>query len=146
MKAEPIIRECTVNAPAAQVWKALTDSAQMKQWYFDIPGFKPETGFEFEFNGGTEENTYLHKCVVTAAIPNRKLSHSWRYDGYEGNSMVTWELFENNGQTLIRLTHEGLETFPPMPDFARSNFEAGWNYIVGTSIASYLKKQSYNED
>jgi uncharacterized protein YndB with AHSA1/START domain len=32
------------------VWKAITNAADMKQWYFDIPGFKPEVGFEFSFN------------------------------------------------------------------------------------------------
>jgi hypothetical protein len=41
------------------------------------------------------------------------------------------------------LTHEGLETFPANNiDFSRENFEAGWNDIIGKSLAGYLEKSN----
>src|ERR1700712_5155833 len=144
MKAEPFIIERIVNAPIEKVWKAITNKDDMKQWYFEIADFKAEVGFEFEFEGGTEACTYLHKCRVTEVIPLKKLTHSWRYDGYEGNSFVTWELFAEGDKTRIKLTHEGLETFPPLADFARTNFEMGWNHIVGKSIIEFLEKENSN--
>jgi uncharacterized protein YndB with AHSA1/START domain len=133
------------NAPVEKVWKALTDSDQMKHWYFDIEKFKPEAGFEFSFSGeGKTGEKFLHLCKITHAIRNKKLRYSWRYEGYEGISFVTFEFFDEDGKTRLKLTHEGLETFPLTVnnDFARENFEEGWTYIVGTSLKDYLKKTS----
>lgn len=139
MKAAPIVIERTYNAPVEKVWKALTDKEAMKQWYFDLKEFKAEPGFEFQFEGGTEEKSYLHLCKVTEVIPNQKLTYSWRYDGYEGNSFVTWELFPDGNATRVRLTHEGLETFPASnPDLAKTNFVAGWTDILGESLKKFL--------
>ena len=137
----PFVIERTYNAPVEKVWQAITDKEQMKQWYFDMPAFMPEVGAEFSFSGGTEEHSYLHLCKITEVIPYKKLAYSWRYDGYEGNSIVTFELFDEGGITRLRLTHEGLETFPSNnPDFAKENFAQGWTYITGTSLPSFIEK------
>ncbi|MEO8514789.1 MAG: SRPBCC domain-containing protein [Ignavibacteria bacterium] len=139
MDAQPLIKEVIINAPAAEVWQAITQKDKMKEWYFDLAEFKPEVGFEFQFEGGKEDKCYLHKCVVTEVIEGQKLVYSWRYDGYEGKSFVSWELFDEGGKTRLVLTHSGLETFPANPDFARKNFEGGWNEIIGKSLINYLE-------
>src|ERR1700761_5357943 len=130
METAPFVIERTYNAPVDKVWRAITDKDEMKQWYFDLAEFKPEVEFEFTFTGGTEENKYLHLCKITDVVSGRKLTHSWKYDGYEGESFVTFELFGEGDKAKLKLTHAGLETFPPNPDFARHNFEEGWNYII----------------
>ena len=71
-----------------------------------------------------------------------KLSHTWRYEGYEGNSILTFELFAEGDKTRLRLTHEGLETFPDKPDFAKANFVMGWTSIIGTSLKNYFEKDA----
>ncbi len=140
MTPEPFVIERTYNAPVEKVWQALTDKDHMKQWYFDIPEFKPEEGLEFTFTGGTEENQYVHLCKVTEVMPGRKLTHSWRYQGFSGDSLVTFELFPEGDKTRLKLTHAGLETFPDHPDFAKANFVAGWTEILGTMLPDYLAK------
>jgi uncharacterized protein YndB with AHSA1/START domain len=141
MKTEPFVIERTYNASVEKVWKALTDKDQMKQWYFDLAAFKPEVGFEFQFVGGTPEKSYVHLCKITEVQVNKKLTHSWRYEGYEGNSFVTWELFSEGKQTRVKLTHAGLETFPVSnPDFAAKNFIAGWNEILGKNLKEFVEK------
>ena len=141
MNAEPFVIERTLNAPVGKVWKAITDRDQMEKWYFNIAEFKPEVGFEFSFMGGNEDNRYRHLCRITEVIPNRKLQYSWRYDGFEGLSHVTFELFpEGEAATRIKLTHEGLETFPADDhNFARENFVEGWTYIIGKSIKEFVE-------
>jgi uncharacterized protein YndB with AHSA1/START domain len=63
MKTGPFVIERTCNASIAKVWKAITDRNDMKQWYFDLPEFKPEPGFVFRFAGtGNDGKTYLHIC------------------------------------------------------------------------------------
>ncbi len=142
MKAEPFVIERTMNAPTEKVWKAITDKEQMKQWYFDLAEFKPEVGFEFSFVGGSKEKSYVHLCKITEVVPGKKLQYSWRYEEYPGNSFVTFELFPEGNGTRLKLTHEGLETFPTdNKDFARSSFEAGWTHIIGKSIIEFVEKQ-----
>ena len=138
--SHPLITESTYNAPVDIVWQAITDHEQMKQWYFDIESFKPEVGFEFTFKGENEGRVYIHLCKITEVIPGRKLKHSWRYQDYEGISYVTFELFPEENKTRIKLTHEGLESFPTLPDFARNNFKEGWTMIIGTLLKDFVEK------
>lgn len=140
MNQEPFVIERTLNASIDKVWKALTDENQVKQWSFDMKGFKPEVGVEFKFDGGKEDMVYHHICVVKEVVTGKKLAYSWRYDGYEGESLVTWELFNEGNQTRVKLTHTGLETFPKHPDFARENFVMGWNDIIGRLLKEYVEK------
>ena len=141
MENEPFIIERTYNAPIFKVWKAITEKDEMKKWYFDLTEFKTEVGFEFQFVGGPEDGKqYLHVCKITEVIKEKKLAYSWRYDGYEGNSFVTFELFEEGTKTRLKLTHASLETFPNNnPDFAKKNFAEGWTHIIGTALKEFVE-------
>jgi uncharacterized protein YndB with AHSA1/START domain len=139
--AEALVIERTFNAPLARVWKALTDGDEMRCWYFDLKEFKPEVGFEFEFVVEHQGMRYHHLCKITEVIPPRKLAYTWRYKGHEGDSLVTFELFAAGDKTRLKLTHEGLETFPKTPSFARENFREGWTQIIGSSLKDFLEKQ-----
>lgn len=138
-KSEAFVIERIYNAPVGKVWEAITDNTKMKEWYFDLAEFKPEVGFEFEFYGESEGVKYRHLCKVTAVEKEKKLAYSWRYDGYPGNSVVTFELFPEGEKTKIKLTHEGLETFPDLKDFKRESFAAGWNEIIGNILKTYVE-------
>jgi uncharacterized protein YndB with AHSA1/START domain len=137
--AEAVVIERTFNAPVARVWQALTDVEQMRQWYFDLKEFKPEVGFEFEFIVEHEGMKYHHLCKITEVIPQKKLVYTWRYKGHEGDSLVTFELFADGDKTRLKLTHEGLETFPKTPSFARKNFMEGWTQIIGSSLKEFVE-------
>ena len=140
MTQHPLIVEQLLNAPVERVWQAITDKEKMKQWYFDLSEFKPEVGFEFSFPGqGHKGENYIHLCKVTEAIPNKKLRYSWRYQGFKGESFVTFDLFAEGDKTRLKLTHEGLESFPQEnADFARESFTEGWNELIGKSLPKYL--------
>src|ERR1700756_4802155 len=121
--AEALVMERTFNAPLARVWRALTDVDQMREWYFDLKEFKPEVGFEFDFVVEHEGNKYHHLCRVTEVVPQKKIAYTWRYKDEPGDSLVTFQLSGSGDQTKLRLTHEGLDTFPKTPAYARKNFE-----------------------
>lgn len=140
MNTEPFVIERIYKAPISNVWAAITDVNKMADWYFKLADFKPVVGFEFEFTGGDGTKEFLHKCKVTAVVDGSKITHSWTYDGYEGYSEVTWELFPEGDGTRLKLTHTGLETFPNIPSFKRENFVAGWTHITGISLKEYLEK------
>lgn len=115
----------------------------MKNWYFQIAAFKPEPGFQFQFEGGSEEKKFVHICQVTEVIPEQKLAYTWRNAGFPGETLVTFELFPEGEFTRVQLTHAGLETFPANePALDRQNFETGWKYILGTSLKNYLEPKT----
>jgi uncharacterized protein YndB with AHSA1/START domain len=142
MNSQPVVIEQVLDAPVERVWDALTKNEQMKQWYFHLPDFKAVPGFEFIFVAGAEDDVqYKHICRVVEVVPQKKLSYSWRYDGYPGQSMVSFELVEEGDQTWLKLTHAGLETFSSSgPDFARESFAAGCTQIIGNSLKGFLKQ------
>jgi uncharacterized protein YndB with AHSA1/START domain len=138
---QPIFVESRYQAPVSKVWKALTDNEEMKLWYFDVPEFKAEPGFAFEFTSGpTPERQYLHHCMVTEAITENKIAYTWRYEGYAGDSLVTFELTAEGNNTILKLTHHGVETFPQdNPDLLKENFVKGWDGILNTTLKNYLE-------
>lgn len=139
---QPIVIERLFATSADALWRALTDKDEMKQWYFDLPMFKAEVGFAFTFTGGpSPERQYVHLCEVTEAVPGKKLSYSWRYEGYAGDSLVSFEIIPQGENTMLRLTHAGLHTFPSdNPDLAAHNFAAGWDAIVNQALLGYVEK------
>jgi len=138
---EPIVKEVVIAASMDAVWTALTDKNEMKVWYFNLPEFRAEIGFKFEFYGETADGTkYLHLCEVKEVVIGKKISYSWQYSGYEGYSLVSFELFEDIEDTMLRLTHEGLHTFPKEnKDFARDNFNGGWEAILRDSLRNHVE-------
>jgi uncharacterized protein YndB with AHSA1/START domain len=141
MKGQPIVIERVYEAPVDRVWKALTDKEQMKKWYFQVSDFEPVVGFEFQFSGGTKTETYIHLCKVTQVVPGRKIAYTWRYEGYEGISEVSFELFpEGVKKTRLVLTHEGIESFPKQPNFGRESFTAGWTSITGKMLKEFVEQ------
>ena len=99
-------------------------------------------GSAFSFTGtDTEGTAWLHLCTVTEVIPFRKIAYTWKYKDHEGNSLVEWELFPEENGTRLKLTHSGLESFPPLKSLARENFAMGWGEIVGRSLVDYLERQ-----
>jgi uncharacterized protein YndB with AHSA1/START domain len=140
MNTKPIIVEQEYHTSIDKVWNALTNKEEMKYWYFNLPEFYAVNGFEFQFYGGKDENNqYLHLCKITEVINQEKLSYSWRYVGYPGISFVTFELSEKDSKTNIKLTHSGIESFEnENSDFAKSEFEQGWNYIINIALKKYL--------
>lgn len=142
----PLVVERVFDAPRELVWKALTEADRMRHWYLDLVEFRAEVGFEFEFLASPPEyEKFRHLCRVTAVVPGERIAYTWRYHGYEGGSQVIFDLDDVEGGTRVRLTHEGLETFPQSGPFARENFEAGWNMLVGESLKRFTETELFIE-
>lgn len=138
-----VVVEKLLHHPVSKVWEALTSKEQLKQWYFSLDDFKPEAGFQFRFPGqGHKGEQYIHICRITEVIPQKKLQYSWQYEGIEGYSVVTFELFATEeNKTRLMLTHQGLNSFPKgHADFAPESFNEGWNHIIGISLPDFLEK------
>jgi uncharacterized protein YndB with AHSA1/START domain len=138
----PVVIERTFNAGIDKVWKAITDIDQMRQWYFpQLADFKPEEGFETQFNIHHEGKDYLHIWKVREVIPVKKISVEWKYGGYPGNSLVSFELFEQGSKTKFILTHHGINTFMPerYPELSKQNFTEGWTQFMDRDLRDFLE-------
>ncbi len=144
MNSTPLVIEQFIEASAHRIWQALTNKDEMKQWYFTLDDFKAVPGFEFSFPGkGAKGEEYIHLCKVLEVVPAQKLSYSWQYKGYPGFSTVTFDLIPRSGGTLVRITHEGLDSFPKdMPDFAIQSFQQGWTSLIGKHLPAYVSAKN----
>ncbi|MBT5707968.1 MAG: SRPBCC domain-containing protein [Verrucomicrobia bacterium] len=138
---EPVIVEETYDASPELVWEAITEADLMREWYFDtIKQFEAKVGFETCFEVTCEEVVYPHRWQVTEVVPGKRLVYRWRYDGYPGDSYVTWELFPESTGTKLKLTHKGHETFPQdNPVFGEDACLDAWHYFIQQTLPEYLE-------
>ena len=54
-------------------------------------------------------------------------------------------MFAEGDKTRLKLTHEGLESFPKAPQFARKNFVQGWTQLIGTSLKDFVENDPDRE-
>ena len=139
---EPIVVEQTFNATIDTVWKAITQVDLMRQWYFDnIPAFRPEVGFETQFNVRSQGRDFLHMWRVTEVVPGRKIVYGWRFAEYAGDASVAFELIKQDNLTSLRLTCTVRESFPEgIPEFTRESCIGGWEYFIKKSLKEYLER------
>jgi uncharacterized protein YndB with AHSA1/START domain len=140
---EPIIVEQTFSASVESVWNALTVIEQMRKWYFNnIPDFKPEVGFETQFNVQSDDRNFLHKWRVTKVQPLKMIEYRWEFENYPGKSTSTFELSKEDNLTKLKLTITILEDFPEdIPEFKRESCIGGWNYFINQNLRDFLEKK-----
>ena len=110
---EPVVVEDVFNADIKTVWKAITEVNQMTKWFFDnIPDFEAEVGFETQFNVNSGERDFLHIWKIIEVEPFKKITYDWSYKDYPGRGLVSFELFEEENSTKLRLTNTVIEDFP----------------------------------
>ena len=138
----PVIVEQTFMTSTDKLWAALTDVHRMRQWFFpNIPDFKPEKGFATQFEVQSGHRDFLHQWKVTEVKPREKLILSWTYDGYQGQSRVTFEILPEGNQVRLRLIHQGWENFPQdIPEFRRESCLEGWQYLIKKSLYQWLQE------
>jgi uncharacterized protein YndB with AHSA1/START domain len=139
---KPVVIEQVFKNPVNKVWQAITEIGQMRQWFFEnLPDFKPEIGFNTQFEVQVEDRTFTHLWKVTEVIPLKKITYNWKYKEYPGDSFVIFELLEDNGKVNIRLTTKVIEDFPDhIPEFLRDSCVQGWHYFIRERLTDYMKK------
>ncbi len=110
LKAEASIE---IAAPAARVWDALTDPAQVKQYYFgtDLEA-DWRVGGEMTFSGEWNGRSYEDRGTVIEVDAPRHLSYShWSPlngtpDTPENRHVLDFTLEERDGHTHLTLTQD----------------------------------------
>ncbi|MBD3276108.1 MAG: SRPBCC domain-containing protein [Candidatus Marinimicrobia bacterium] len=138
---KPVVVEQSYDVSRDELWKAITQVDEMRQWFFDnIPEFEPVEGFETRFVVETENRTFPHLWKLTEVVPGEKITYDWRYEGYPGRALVTFELREDGNSMKLIVTYDGIESFPDdIPEFTRESCKGGWEYFIQQSLQEFLK-------
>ena len=140
---EPIVVEQVYSSTRDELWQAITNPEQMRQWFFEtMESFEPTVGFETQFDVTADGKTYRHVWKIDEVEENSRISYHWHYDGMAGKSIVFWELSDEGDKTKLQLTHEELEPFPKEddPNFSRESCIGGWNYFLKDRLVDFLEK------
>lgn len=137
----PVVVEQNFNAPAKAVWEAITVLNKMQQWYFsNLPEFTTQVGFETAFLIENEGRQFTHKWKITEVVPFKKITYEWRFEEYPTIlGVVSFEIFEEQNGTNLRVTNHGIETFPKnVPEFTRESCQGGWEYFINQNLKNFI--------
>ncbi|NKI27324.1 SRPBCC domain-containing protein [Arenibacter sp. 6A1] len=145
-QGQPVIVEEVYHASIDKVWQAITALDKMSLWFFEnIPAFTPEVGFKTQFEVVSDQKVFLHLWEILEVVPMKKLVCNWQYGGYPGDSVVSFELFQQQDKTKLKLTHYGIESFPSaIPQFTRESGIAGWEYFIKGRLKEFLETTNSN--
>lgn len=131
-----IVREITIDAPASKIYAALTDPDQLTQWRGSDDQYRTATMEADVRVGGHWRTTgkdagggdFAVEGEYKIVQPPHLLEFTWRHD-WEGadnsETVVRYELIEENGGTLVRVTHSGFQSEASRDDHGR-----GWVQVL----------------
>jgi uncharacterized protein YndB with AHSA1/START domain len=107
----------TIDAPAQEVWAALTTPETIKRWFFGVDTETDWTpGSPIVHRGEWQGRPYEDKGEIVRIEPPRLLVHthwsdlSGKPDSPEHYQEVTWTLTPRNGSTELTVSERNLPT------------------------------------
>ena len=126
---EPLVvrREVQIAAPPATVFAFLTDPEKILRWMGTEATVEPHPGGLYLVNVSGKD---IARGRFTEVIPVHRLAYSFGWEGREnvppGSSLIEIDLIDQDGGTLLRMTHSGL------PDAEEcASHEEGWTHYLG---------------
>lgn len=121
-----------IDAPAAAVWEALTDPAQLANWFPPISSGSSAVGEKLLISWGPSMEW---TTTVVAAEPNRHLR--WVDDPSQPMA-VDWSIEGRAGKTVVRLVHSGWSADASWDEqFDATNM--GWRFFL-FNLRHYLER------
>ncbi len=151
MTEEKIRKVIVIDASAEAVFKAISDSAELTNWFPDASILEPRVGGRFQFTfyksshrrkGTSNNNNAYPEGRVLEFIPNRKLAYSWQHKNIPNfpETVVTWELEQiAKNKTRVTLTHSGFTGMEEEKGIKEHN--EGWNYFLAR-LAKYCNEKA----
>lgn len=133
-----LVLECVYPAPIEHVWRAITDSALLREWLMEND-FSPVLGTRCEFRMKPQPGfNGIIQCEVLEVSQPRRLVYTWDGGGMWGRTTLTWTLDPCEQGTRLRLEHRGFEGFRP---FVLSlMMGSGWKKKLTTTVAAILTR------
>jgi uncharacterized protein YndB with AHSA1/START domain len=130
---ETLSKSLTINAPAAKVWKALTDASIVKQYFFGT-NVKSDwkKGSPIIWEGEWEGKTYQDTGTILDIDPGKYIKYNYwsSMSGTENKpenyANITYTLDERDGKTVLKLTQDNIKN-----QEALEHSEQNWMTVFG---------------
>ena len=120
-------RETHIAAPCATVFAFLTDPEKILNWMGTDATTEPHPGGLYLVKGIGERKA---RGAFREVVPVHRLAYSFGWEGIEavppGSSLVEIDLIDQDGGTLLRMTHSDLPNAEECAGHAR-----GWAHYLG---------------
>jgi uncharacterized protein YndB with AHSA1/START domain len=143
-----VVKEATVAAPVAAVWRAWTDPAIISEF------FAPRASVELRV-GGAYEMLFLldapegqrgcEGCTVLSYVPEQMLSFSWSAPPKfaQTRPLHTWVVLQfepvSEASARVRLTHVGFGRGDEW-DAVHAYFERAWGSVMQNLVAHFAQR------
>jgi uncharacterized protein YndB with AHSA1/START domain len=125
--------EVTINAPAAEVWRALTDPELVKQYFFGTNVVSDwKQGSPIFYRGEWEGQAYEDKGTILEIVPNKLLKTNYfsplsgEKDIPDNYQVISYELAEDGDKTVLIITQDNLKD-----QSAADRSAKNWNMVLG---------------
>jgi uncharacterized protein YndB with AHSA1/START domain len=134
-------RSIGIIAPPQKVWHVLTDRVSIKTWMLDAETeliYNGEAGSPIRISGKLHDVPFNNKGTVLRFEPNKVFEYDFwssltgTADTSENYSVITFDLHETGGGTLLKVTQTNF-----VSEFMYKHWEFYWN-----SVLHVLKKMS----
>ena len=133
-----IKKTIVIDAPPDIVFKAITDPAELTNWFPDHAILEPRVGGKVRFSFFKEKSAaehqrdFLQEGTIKEFVPGKKVSYTWQFKDTPEfpETIVTWELEEiDNNKTKVVLNHSGF-TGKETGKLSSKEFDNGWTYFL----------------
>ena len=127
-------RETHIAAPRASVFAFLTDPDKIVQWMGTDAVTEVHPGGMYLLKG---VGSATARGAFREVVPVHRLAYSFGWEANDevppGSSLIEIDLFEQDGGTLLRMTHSGLPN-----EATCASHDKGWGHYLGrlTSAAA----------
>ena len=133
MAANLIAKASTnISAPASRVWDALTNPDVVRQYFFGTQAVSDwKEGSSLEFKGEWEGKKYVAKGVILKSEPEKLFQYTYLSsfsnlpDLPENYANITYELYEENGETALTVKQENVAN-----EEVRKHSEQNWATVL----------------
>jgi uncharacterized protein YndB with AHSA1/START domain len=125
--------DISIKAPAALVWRALTDPEIVKKYFF---GTNVESAWQkgspIIWSGEWQGRTYHDKGTILDITPGKYVKYSYwssmggTEDKPENYQNVSYDLTEKDGVTTLEIGQENIKD-----EAAKEHSEQNWQHIFG---------------
>lgn len=124
-----ITKTVFLKAPAAHVWKFLTEADRLAEWFHRGGGDLVAKGeYSLLTNTLGKEGTKMCWGKVVEFDPPRRLVHSFTHDHLKGvETLCSWTLTEAEAGTVLTLEHTGWEKVGDGAFAMAANHDKGWD-------------------
>jgi uncharacterized protein YndB with AHSA1/START domain len=142
METLAVEQSVLINKPRQHVWRAITDPAQLEQWYapgcpWEIPAL--QVGATVKFHN---TDTDIQLATIEALEPLHRFTLRWQLDpAHPGITLLnSFLLEEENGNTRVTVSQAGYASLPDGMREEQMQQDANAYTAIAESLKSYLER------